>query len=103
MSIEKVIIVLSGWVMLIIGFPYSKIRLVEAPSRFARVFDVCALIFDSRDPMGYRISAGGGVRSAKNPRGNISCLRNFRLNRIRISPDTKKGRVAVWYSMGINV
>jgi hypothetical protein len=84
--------------------PTLLVERVECSTKtLARVFDADALRFARDELNPKRISEGGGVRKIRNAIGNSSCFRVWGLNSMRSSPAARKGRVSMWYSIGVNV
>ena len=83
---------LSGRIRLMAGVPDTTVIHDSIPRKFAIVFAACVLPTLSNEPTLLRKTTGGGVRKVRKTIGKMASYRVVRLNRIRIRPETNKGR-----------
>ena len=103
MSTAKSMVAPLARAIVIMGFPYSVVKVEGIPRALTIVYEVSELKFERVAPNPYMISEGGGIRNSRKATGNASCLSVWGLNKIRISPAINIGRTRMWYSKGVKV
>ena len=95
MSTMKGRIVPSGLVIKIDGVLNSEDNTDGIPIKLTIPFDMLELKYDNELPIEYKISVGGGKRNNRTKTGKKTCLREAKLNKTRILPKIKIGKVAI--------
>lgn len=102
-STENGIIVESGLVMTIVGFPDWIVCVEGIPTPLINPKTSCALKTDNKFPKIYIMSDGGGTKKKRKTIGNNNSLSVLKLNKNNVSAEMTTGKISMCISSGLCV